>query len=303
MAHEPALGGLRRRSPQGFVVADQRTAHRRAAIGHCARPRPASPAPPFAFASEPWENATRADVHAVSILFVTVVLWLLLTWRAAERAGSPRAGGWLVGAALAFGLGLGVHPIIGLFAFGIVAWLFVVDRRLLAATAADRAVRRGRCARARLLRLHLGARHHRSGAAALLRPPDTWERFRYLVLAEQFGHLFRDFREPLCRAGREVGRRRARPRRPVRRAGLAAGRHRCAAVVAARSLETFAVLLLFVIVNVCVLDELPRRRHRPLLHADRGRGLPRCIGVALAAIAAACGRAMAECRAAAGLLA
>ena len=50
----------------------------------------------FAFASEPWENATRADVHAVNVLFVAIVVWLLLTWRAAERAGSRRAGGWLV---------------------------------------------------------------------------------------------------------------------------------------------------------------------------------------------------------------
>ena len=204
----------------------------------------------FAFASEPWENATRADVHAVSILSVSVVLWLLLTWRAAERAGSPRAGGWLVGAALAFGLGLGVHPIIGLFAFGIVAWLFVVDRRFLAAMAADRAVRRGRRARHRLVRLHLAARHHRSGAAALLRPP---------------GHLGA---LPLPRASPSSSATSSAtsgnpspswPRSgPTPSACWPPSSWRPAgcwspsapAVVAARSLGTFAVLLLFVIVNV-----------------------------------------------------
>jgi hypothetical protein len=46
----------------------------------------------FAFAAEPWENAVRADVHALNVFFVALVIWLLFSWRAAERAESPRAG-------------------------------------------------------------------------------------------------------------------------------------------------------------------------------------------------------------------
>jgi hypothetical protein len=155
----------------------------------------------FAFASEPWENAGRADVHALTTLIVALVLWLLLGWGAAARAGSRRADRWLVTAALAFGLGLGTHPIVGLSAFGIAAWLVVVDRgiwrrwRLVATCAAAIAVG---IATYGLIALR-----------AVIDPapplfyahPDTWERFRYLVFAEQFRGLFRDFSTPLADIG------------------------------------------------------------------------------------------------------
>ena len=246
----------------------------------------------FAFASEPWENATRADVHAISILSVTVLLWLLLTWRAAERAGSPRAGGWLAGAALAFGLGLGVHPIIGLFSFGIVAWLFVVDRRfwlrwrLIALCAAFVAV-----GIASFGYIWLRAVTDPEPPLFYARP-DTWERFRYLVLAEQFGSLFRDFREPLADfAAKWADAERVLAAQFVDPGWLlvAIG----AAFVAARSVGTFAVLLVFVIANVAYSmnfrDGDIDRYYMPTVAV-----LAPLIGVALATIAAACGRAVAE---------
>jgi len=246
----------------------------------------------FAFASEPWENAARADVHAVSILSVTVVLWLLLTWRAAERAGSPRAGGWLVGAALAFGLGLGVHPIIGLFAFGIAAWLFVVDRRfwrrrrLIALCAA--AVALGLCSFA-----YIWVRAITDPEPPLFYArPDTWDRFRYLVLAEQFGSLFRDFREPLA----ELAAKWADAERVLAAQFVGPGWLLVAiggAVVAARSLGTFAVLILFVIGNVAYSmnfrDGDIDRYYMPTVAVAAP-----LLGVGLAAIAAGCGRAVAE---------
>jgi hypothetical protein len=246
----------------------------------------------FAFASEPWENATRADVHAISILSVTVLLWLLLTWRAAERAGSPRAGGWLVGAALAFGLGLGVHPIIGLFAFGIVAWLFVVDRRfwrrwrLIALCAAVVAVGIGSFA-------YIWVRAITDPEPPLFYArPDTWERFRYLVLAEQFGTLFRDFREPLA----DIAAKWADAERVLAAQFVAPGWLLIAigaAVVSARSLGTFAVLLLFVIGNIAYSmnfrDGDIDRYYMPTVAV-----LAPLLGVALAAIGAASGRAVAE---------
>jgi hypothetical protein len=152
----------------------------------------------FAFAAEPWENATRADVHALNVLFVTLVVWLLLVWAAAHRSGSPRAGRWLVAAALAFGLGIGAHPLVGLTAFGIAAWLVIVDRHLW---------RRWRLVAVCAGMVAIGfASYGYIFVRAIIDPepplfyahPDTWERFRYLVLAEQFRDLFADFESPLA---------------------------------------------------------------------------------------------------------
>jgi hypothetical protein len=152
----------------------------------------------FAFASEPWENAGRADVHALTTLMVALVLWLVLCWAAAVRSGSPRADRWLVAAALAFGLGLGVHPVVGLGAFGIGAWVLVVDRR---------AWRRWRLVLTCAAAIALGvATYGLIALRAVIDPapplfyahPDTWERFRYLVFAEQFRGLFSDFSTPFA---------------------------------------------------------------------------------------------------------
>ena len=152
----------------------------------------------FAFASEPWENSSRADVHAITVFFVALVVWLLFAWGAAERAGARRAGGWLIGAAFAFGLGMGVHPLVGLTAFGIAAWLLVVHGhlwrrwRLVLACAAVLALGIGSYA-------FIWIRANIDPAPPLFYAhPDTWERFRYLVFAEQFKSLFHDFRDPLA---------------------------------------------------------------------------------------------------------
>ena len=247
----------------------------------------------FAFASEPWENATRADVHAVNVLFVSTVVLLLLTWRAAERAGSPRAGGWLIGAAAAFGLGIAVHPLIGLMAFGIGVWLFAVDGqfwrrwRLIAACTA-------------VLLIGVLAPYVFLWVRAISDPepplfyarPDTWDRFRYLVFAEQFSGLFRDFRAPLSDLGdkwADAERVLAAQFSPPGWLLVAIG----AAVVAARSLATFAVLLLFVIGDVVYSmnfrDGDIDRYYMPSIVV-----MAPLLGVALAAVGAACARAVAE---------
>jgi len=151
----------------------------------------------FTFASEPWQNATRADIHALNVLFVALVVWLLLCWRAAERAGARGSGRWLVGAAAAFGLGMGAHPLVGLTAFGIAAWLIAAHRGLW---------RRWRLVLACAAVIALGfATYGYIVVRANIDPepplfygrPDTWERFRYLVFAEQFRNLFADLGTPL----------------------------------------------------------------------------------------------------------
>ena len=68
----------------------------------------------------------------------------------------------------------------------------------LAPMAAGRRLRGDDRDRHRAYGLHLGPRHHRPRAAPVLRAPRHWERFRYLVFAEQFRDLFEDFSSPLA---------------------------------------------------------------------------------------------------------
>ena len=153
----------------------------------------------FAFAAEPWENATRADVHALNVFFVALIAWLLLVWAAARRAEAPRADRWLVGAACTFGLALGAHPLAGFTAPGIAAWLIAVDRhlwrnwRLIVACAAALAV----AVIGSYAYIPIRAQIDPEPPLFYARP-ETWERLRYLILAEQFSSLFDGFRAPLA---------------------------------------------------------------------------------------------------------
>jgi len=154
----------------------------------------------FAIAEETWAIAVRADVHALNTLFVALLIWLLFCWRAAEWRGAPRAGRWLMAAALVFGVALGNHPLVGLMAFGIAAWLFVVDPGLW---------RRWRLVAACVGLLLLGLATYLYIPIRALTPPEphlfyarpnTLDRMRYLIFAEQFHSLF-DFSNVLGSIG------------------------------------------------------------------------------------------------------
>ncbi len=155
----------------------------------------------FAFASEPWRNGVRADVHALHLLLAGLLVWLLVSWASARRVGSPRADRWLLAAALTFGLSMGNHPLTGLMAFGIGAWLLFVDREIW---------RRWRLLLACAALLAVGLAVYAYIPIRALTPPEpplfyarptTFERFRYLVFAEQFQDLFRPFDAPLADLG------------------------------------------------------------------------------------------------------
>jgi hypothetical protein len=246
----------------------------------------------FAFASEPWRNAIRADVHALHIVLVALLIWLLLCWRTAVDAGSPRAGWWLAAAALTFGLGMANHPLIGLTAFGIAAWVLLVDRhlwrkwRLVLACAA-------------LIALGIGTYAY-IYLRAIIPPepplfyahPNTFERFRYLVFAEQFHDLFDPLTSPLYNLGLKWADAEALLERQFIGPGwlmAAIG----ASVLAARDLKAFAFLGLLVLANVAYSMNYPdgdiaRYYMLTVLVAAV------CIGLALSAIAAAAARAVAE---------
>ena len=271
----------------GHLIAERSGALRAAAAGIAGAA--------FAFASEPWENATRADVHAVNVLFVTIVIWLLFTWRAA-RAGRVAARRRLAG-----GRGAGVRP---------------RDRRPPARRAARLrhrrlAVRRrsrplapvapGRRSAGSCLPSAWSARTPTSGSAPISDPepplfyarPDTWERFRYLVFAEQFSGLFRDFRAPLVGPAATSGPTCGASWRPSssRRAGCWSRSAPPSWLPAASG--TFAVLFLFVLGNVVYSmnfnDGDIDRYYMPTIVV-----LAPLLGVAVAAIGAACARAVAE---------
>jgi hypothetical protein len=144
----------------------------------------------FAFAQETWAIAVRADVHALNTFFVALLIWLLFCWRAAEWAVRKRAGGWLMAAAMVFGIALGNHPLVGLMAFGIAVWLFVVDPAIW---------RRWRLLLGCIGLLVLGLATYLYIPIRALTPPEpplfyarpnNLDRIRYLIFAEQFHSLF-----------------------------------------------------------------------------------------------------------------
>jgi Protein of unknown function (DUF2723) len=246
----------------------------------------------FAFAAEPWENATRADVHALNVVFVALVVWLLISWAAAYRSGSARVDRWLVAAALAFGLGIGAHPLVGLTAFGVAAWLLFIHARLwrrwrLVAVCA------GMVAIGIVSYAYVFLRAIIDPEPALFYAhPDTWERFRYLVLAEQFRDLFTDFGSPLADFWTkwDVTERVLSAQLPLVGWLLVAGG---AAILAVRRLEAFVFLGLIVVATVLYAmnfrDGDIDRYYLPTMAVTAPM-----IGVALALVASTLARAVAE---------
>jgi hypothetical protein len=246
----------------------------------------------FAFASEPWRNALRADVHALNILLVAVLVWLMVSWRSAVVAGSHRAGRWPAAAALVFGLGMGNHPLIGLTAFGIAAWLLMVDRNIW---------RRWRMLLACAGMLALGLSVYAYIPIRALTPPepplfyarpDTFERFRYLVFAEQFRTLFDPLANPFYNFGLKwADAARVLERQFIGPGWLIAGVG--ASLLAARDLRAFAFLGLLVLMNVAYSMNFPDGdiARYYMLTVLVGAIL---IGVALSTLSAAAARSLAD---------
>jgi hypothetical protein len=246
----------------------------------------------FAFASEPWRNALRADVHALHILIATLIVWMLVCWRSAERLGSPDAGRWLMAAALAFGLGLGNHPLTGLLAPGIALWLFVVDReiwrrwRLLLPSA-------GLLLAGLLVYAYIPIRALTPPEPPLFYArPNTLDRMQYLIFAEQFHNLFDPFGSFLT----ELGSRWADAERVLTRQFVGPGwvvAALGASLISARQFGTFGFLSLLLVANVGYamnFNDGDIDRYY-MLSALLGAV---AIGVAVSAFATASARAFAE---------
>lgn len=246
----------------------------------------------FAFADEPWKNAVRADVHALHILFAALLIWLLLCWGSAERSGARRPGRWLAAAALTFGVSMGNHPLTGLMAVGIAPWLFIVDHRIW---------RRWKLLAACAGLLALGLATYLYIPIRGLTPPEpplfyarptTLDRMRYLIFAEQFHGLFDNFQNPFDflsdkwqKAESVLGAQFIGPAWLV----VAMG----AATLAVRRFGAFVFLGLIVVANVFYSlnfedGDIDRYYMTSVLVACA------LLGVAVAALAAMCARAVAE---------
>lgn len=154
-----------------------------------------------------WAIATHAETHSLHLALVAILLWLLVTWderMRGEQAGDGRNRGdrFLIAAAVIFGLAVGNHSLTLLLAIPVGLYVLAVDPGIW---------RRGRlvlsCLAALsitvvLVYLELPLRAGPFRAALVYGTPDTWDGFRYIVLAEQFQGSLSD---PFGELPRKVG--------------------------------------------------------------------------------------------------
>ena len=144
----------------------------------------------FAVTPVAWGWGVRADPHALHVFLAALILVLLAGWQARRDEAGAHAGRWLLAAAVVFGLALGNHALTLLLAPGIAVFVLAVAPRILW----------------REWRLVLGCVAALVLTAALVylylplrsamdppldyADPETWERFWYVVLGEQFQGSF-----------------------------------------------------------------------------------------------------------------
>jgi 4-amino-4-deoxy-L-arabinose transferase-like glycosyltransferase len=176
-----------------------------------------------------WTIATHAEAHTLHVALVAILLWLLVAWDARVRPnqrdrgdqrdqrdrgdGAHRGDRFLIAATFVFGLAVGNHSLTLLLAIPVALYVLAVDPRIW---------RRGRLvlsciavlvATVVLVYLELPLRAGPFRAPLVYGTPDTWDGFRYIVLAEQFqgslsdpfGELPRKFGELVSRTVAQFG--------------------------------------------------------------------------------------------------
>jgi hypothetical protein len=162
-----------------------------------------------------WAIGTHAETHSLHLALVAILLWLLVAWETRSRRegqdtgenAADRGDRFLIAAAIVFGLAVGNHSLTLLLAIPVGLYVLAVDPGIW---------RRGRlvgsCLAALaitvvLVYLELPLRAGPFRAALVYGTPNTWEGFKYIVLAEQFqGSLSLPFDELPRKFGELVGR-------------------------------------------------------------------------------------------------
>ena len=138
-----------------------------------------------------WAIGTHAEAHSLHLALVAILLRLLVGWEDRRRAPlddprRERADRWLVAATVVFGLAVGNHSLTLLLAPAVAAYVIAVEPgivrrwRLVATCLAALAVTLV------VVYLELPLRAGPFRAPLVYGEPDTWDGFRYIVLAEQF---------------------------------------------------------------------------------------------------------------------
>ena len=135
-----------------------------------------------------WQNATRADPHAIHLAFVALLLLALVRWADAPTDGldRPAADRRLLLAAVLFGLAVGNHSLTLLLAPPVALYVLAVEpgilRRPLFVAGCLGAV----ALTITLVFLELPIRGGLLPAPLIYGRPATWDGFWYIALAEQF---------------------------------------------------------------------------------------------------------------------
>ncbi|MEK6719138.1 MAG: DUF2723 domain-containing protein [Chloroflexota bacterium] len=133
-----------------------------------------------------WAIGTHADPHALHLALVAGLLVLLVGWGDAHAAGSGRADRWLIAASAVFALAVGNHSLTLLLAVPVGLYVLAVDPKI---------VRRPRfvatCVAVLVgvivvVYVQMPVRAGIFPAPLIYGHPETWDGFRYVVLAEQF---------------------------------------------------------------------------------------------------------------------
>jgi hypothetical protein len=136
-----------------------------------------------------WSLGLAADPHALHVFLSALVLVLLLAWQSRVRS-ERRNAAWLVAASIVFGLSLGNHALTVLLAPGVGLFVLIVEPELL------RRRWRVMVACVAALAITTVAVYAYIPLRAQMKPPldyadpVTWDRFKYLVLGQQFQGTF-----------------------------------------------------------------------------------------------------------------
>ena len=135
-----------------------------------------------------WQNATRADPHAIHLAFVAVLLLALVRWADGPHDGIGRRATdrRLVLAAVVFGLAVGNHSLTLLLVPPIALYVLAVEPGILRRPGFVATCLGAAAVTIVLVFLELPIRGGLIPAPLVYGEPGTWDGFWYIALAEQF---------------------------------------------------------------------------------------------------------------------